>query len=248
MIADKLFDRLAQKAKGNVIADLRVGLCYTAVRLDHGGCGLAYTYGDEAKHSSSVMQEAGTFVGRDAYEIAKLVMSLDILESALGLATLNALVDPSSYVSQRGDVRDLIEINREDTVGMIGRFRPMVKALKNRSKELYIFERKPYDLPDVYPDWAIYPILPRCDIVILTATAILNKTLDPMLKWIDRAREVVLLGPTTPLVPEAFEGTGITLLSGVEIVDPEELLRVVSEGGGTRQFRKMVRKVSVRVS
>jgi hypothetical protein len=39
-----------------------------------------------------------------------------------------------------------------------------------------------------------------------------------------------------------------TMLSGVVVTQPEEVLRVVSEGGGMRQFGPHVRKVTLRVS
>ena len=39
----------------------------------------------------------------------------------------------------------------------------------------------------------------------------------------------------------------MTLLSGVVVTDPVAALRVVSEGGGTRQLGPHVRKVTVKV-
>jgi hypothetical protein len=39
----------------------------------------------------------------------------------------------------------------------------------------------------------------------------------------------------------------VTLLSGVQVVDAERVLRIVSEGGGTRQLGRAVRKLTVRL-
>jgi hypothetical protein len=49
-------------------------------------------------------------------------------------------------------------------------------------------------------------------------------------------------------VAEAFDAGAVTLLSGVVVTAPHEVLRIVSEGGGMRQFGPHVRKVTVRVS
>jgi len=49
-----------------------------------------------------------------------------------------------------------------------------------------------------------------------------------------------------PLLPAPFAKRGVTLLSGVVVEKPEKLLRIVSEGGGTRQFGDAVRKLSIR--
>jgi len=38
----------------------------------------------------------------------------------------------------------------------------------------------------------------------------------------------------------------VTLLSGVVVQKPKEVLRVVSEGGGMQQFKPHIRKVSLR--
>lgn len=56
-----------------------------------------------------------------------------------------------------------------------------------------------------------------------------------------------MLGASTPLRAEAFAATNVTMLSGVVVTAPAEVLRVVSEGGGMRQFRPHVLKVTVKV-
>jgi uncharacterized protein (DUF4213/DUF364 family) len=74
----------------------------------------------------------------------------------------------------------------------------------------------------------------------------LNRTLDDLLVFCRNAREVAILGPSTPLLPQVFAGRGVTLLSGVQVVDGERVLRLVSAGGGTRQLGSSVRKLTVR--
>jgi uncharacterized protein len=83
--------------------------------------------------------------------------------------------------------------------------------------------------------------------VILSATTLLNRTIDGLLQLCQNAREVAILGPSTPLLPEAFGTHGVTLLSGIQVIDPQRALRIVSEGGGTRQFGGAVRKLTVRL-
>ncbi len=60
-----------------------------------------------------------------------------------------------------------------------------------------------------------------------------------------RAREVAILGPSTPMLPDLFAKCPVTLLSGVAVIDPERAPRIVSESGGTRQLGPAVRKLSV---
>ena len=90
--------------------------------------------------------------------------------------------------------------------------------------------------------------LPRCQVALITATSIINHTLDGLLDAARGCRQVALLGASTPLLAEAFSTARVTMLSGVVVTAAEEVLRVVSEGGGMRQFSPHVRKVTMRVS
>jgi uncharacterized protein (DUF4213/DUF364 family) len=54
-----------------------------------------------------------------------------------------------------------------------------------------------------------------------------------------------LLGASTPLIPEVFEETSVTFLSGIIITRPLDLLRIISEGGGMPLFKENVRKVNL---
>jgi len=77
-----------------------------------------------------------------------------------------------------------------------------------------------------------------CDVALITATTIINHTLGGILEATGEAREVVILGPSTPYIPAAFLGTPVTLLAGSVVLDLGKARRVVSEGGGTRTMGK----------
>ena len=54
-----------------------------------------------------------------------------------------------------------------------------------------------------------------------------------------------MLGPSTPLAPGVFKNYGVTHLSGVVGIDAAAILRVVSEGGGTRFFMEWSKKINL---
>jgi uncharacterized protein (DUF4213/DUF364 family) len=112
---------------------------------------------------------------------------------------------------------------------------------------LTIFERVAVPTGLLRPQEEAVEHLPRCPVAVITATSIINHTIDALLDAARACRQVALVGASTPLVAEAFAATGVTLLSGVVITAPDEILRVVSEGGGMRQFGPHVRKVTARV-
>jgi uncharacterized protein len=247
MLLDRLRDLLSPAAEMRSVADIRVGLGYTAVQLDEGSCGLAYTFRDEADEGCCVIREAGTLAGRRASDLAEWAGSSDPVASAVGLATLNALIQaPTS--ARAADLLAELQVTSNDVIGMVGYFGPLVGPLHSRGKALHIFERRPNANSAVLPEAAAADVLPQCQVVILSATTLLNRTLDNLLNLGRNARELAILGPSTPLLPEAFVDRGVTLLSGVHVVNPERVLQVVSEGGGTRQFGAAVKKVTLRLA
>jgi len=88
-------------------------------------------------------------------------------------------------------------------------------------------------------------VLSQCQVALITATSIINHTMDTLLDKAEYCRKVVVLGASTPMLPEAFLETNVSMLSGVVAEEPMEVLRVVSEGGGMRLFKPYVRKVNL---
>lgn len=245
MLLDEVCDQLLSQAEGPCVADVRIGLGYTGVLLDDGRCGLAYTFRQGTGAGCCVLKEAGSLVGRSAAKLAEGAHSQDLIIAALGLATLNALTKPA--LSDAGDVLDLLSVERTEAVGMVGYFGPLVDPLKRRAKALHILEQREHVAPEVLPENAAEQILPECQVVIVTATALLNRTLDAILDRCRGAREIAILGPSTPLLPSLFASRGVTILSGIEVTDSRQALRIISEGGGTRQLGNSIRKVSLRI-
>jgi uncharacterized protein (DUF4213/DUF364 family) len=180
--------------------------------------------------------------------LAERVLSENVVEAAVGLATLNAAAPETPGPRVTGDIRDLIAIANGDRIGMVGYFAPLLPWLRGAGAEVDILELRSVTAPGVRPAEDAPTVLRECDVALLSATAIINHTLDDLLDLCVRSREVVVLGPSTPLVAEPFERTPATLLAGVEVVQSEEILRIIGEGGSTRQFGPAVRKVCVRLA
>jgi hypothetical protein len=243
-VVARLMRCLESPARAAVVADVRLGLGYTAVRLRDGRTGLAFTFRDGASGGCSVFVGLRPLAGRGASDVLALLGSSDPLEAGVGLACANALANTAAPDLQPGDVLDRLALGPEDDVGMVGRFGPLVGPVRRRARSLTIFERVAEPAGELRPTAEAVVVLPTCSVALLTATSILNGTVDGLLEAASGCREVVLLGASTPLVAEAFAGRRVTWLSGVVVTDAEGVLRVVSEGGGMGQFGPHVRKVS----
>ena len=246
MLGNEILDRVFTPGADCATADIRIGLGYTAVLLADGRCGLAYTLHEEEYESCCVIPESGTLAGRKASELAAWLKMSDTTACAIGLAAINAVIG-STDSAVESDIMESLPVKPEDTVGMVGYFGPLVKPLRERVRSLHIFERRPNPGLGILPEAATRDLLPQCGVVVLSATTILNHTIDGLLDCCKAAREIALLGPSTPFLPEVFRSHGVTMLSGLQVVDPAQVLRVVSEGGGTRQFGRAARKVTLRI-
>ena len=145
------------------------------------------------------------------------------------------------------EATQLLPIGSDDVVGMVGYFAPLLACVCGRARTLHVFEGR-RDKEEVLHEWAAPALVPECTVVILSATTLLNRTLDTLLDKCEHAREVALVGPSTPFLPEVFARRNVTLLSGIQVIDAGRVLRVVSEGGGTRQFGDAVRKLVLRIA
>lgn len=242
MIVEELLNAYKAQLRECEVKDCRIGLGYTGVLLDDDGFGVAHTLEAESWECCSVLDKAGTLEG-SAWNLAKLSMSFRGIEASLGVATLNALLNRGKPGNE-GDLLEYLELQGTEKVAIIGNIRPMVKKLRQAGHEVMIFERRP-QTREIYPDWAVESLLPQADIVIITGSAVINKTLDHLLNLAKDARYIAIVGPSTPLAIDVFQEYGVSLLGGSIIKDSENALRIISQGGGTKELKKVSRKVTI---
>jgi uncharacterized protein (DUF4213/DUF364 family) len=239
---------LLERDEGAVVSDVRIGLGYTGVMLDDNRAGVAYTFREEAQSGCSVFRKLRPLSGRHSSELVALLPSDDPLEAAVGLACANALANVENARLQPGDVLTRLDLRSDDHVGMVGYFGPLVGILEKRVRTLTVFEKLRQSSGLIRPAEEAEDTLPKCQIAIITATSIINHSINNLLEAAAKCREVVVLGASTPLISEAFLSRKVTLLSGLVVREAREVLRIVSEGGGMRYFGPHIRKVCLRVS
>jgi uncharacterized protein (DUF4213/DUF364 family) len=243
-LAERLASYLEPELEHRSVVELRVGLLYAAARLSGGATGLAHVVG-RRPGICRPLSGAGALAETPARQMADWLQSKDPVEASVGLAVINAAAIAVARPCDEGDIRHLLTIRAKDRVAMVGHFAPLLPWLHEAGARVDILELEP--IPNTRPAADAGAVLPYCDIALITATTLINHTLDDLLSLVGGAREVVLLGPSTPMAPDVFVGTPVTMLAGVEVVDPETLFRIVGEGGSTREFGPAVRKICQRI-
>ncbi len=237
-IHEKIYERVIEKARELTITDVRIGLGYTLVELDQHLCGISYSFLKELNPSTcTVVEDSGNITGKKASYLIEKIFSYNLLDSTLAIATANAILNNNQKASGGPDVMELIKPT--DTVVMIGYFSPLVPLIQKKAKKLIICERSPRG--ESLPDYAAYFELKRCDVAFVSATTLINKTIDSILDTTE-APVLALLGPSTIMDEEIFSKTGITHLCGSIVSNCELAKRIVSEGGGTRKLKAATKK------
>jgi len=245
-IAHTLKEIGEQLCNDETLADVRIGLGYTCVELHDGAAGIAWTPGASAASSCTHLPKAGTIQDSAERDILQLLESDNHLERAIGLATFNAVNSRVARAHCDTEAIAMLDIQPTDHVVMVGHFAPVIPKIKKTGCTLDVL-----DLNSAKPgivDLRSGPeLLAACDVAIITSTSIINGTIDNLLCHLQKNRAAVLLGPSTPVCPEAFQSTRITQLSGSMVREPEPLKKIISQGGGTMIMKKHLEFVSVAV-
>ena len=240
-LLDNLKDELGSKILEVRIEDIRIGLIYTGVVLSTGHAGVAYTPIHEFQ-GCPILNYAGRIAGKKASKVVNMALSSNLVEATVGVATVNALSQivfetyPEKYVFSNVDVLDFIR--PEDKVAMVGYFGPLIPKILAKTREVYVLEKR--EISDngvkIVSPSEIPETLSFSNIILISGSTLVNKTVNEILKNIYNAREIVLLGPTASITPQPFFKKGVTAVMGVKITDPKKMLQVVSEAGGTGQL------------
>ena len=215
------------------VADIRQGPFQTAVLTRH--CGLASTPHDPGPHhDKSPVKEAGYLLNRDAVELANMALSPSPLEAAIGMATINSLIEVDEQNCDELNAADLIAQKGENRkVAIVGHF-PFVLRLRSLVKELWVIEKNPRE--GDFGEAEAENLIPRAEVVGITGTAFTNHTIEHLLSLCNPDAYVVVLGGTAPLSPVLFD-YNISAVSGTLVTDPELVLGYVSQGATFRQIK-----------
>lgn len=236
-----------QRAAETGIACLTIGLGYTAVETAHGDVGLSYTMVDRSTSCTRV-RAYRNYEGQPATQLLDLLLSDDSLERSLGIATVNALnrseTLPLPADAAEGDFIGAFGVRQGTRVSMVGFFGPVVARLRRLGVELRILDhdRGMGDESAFLADLGHWP-----DVLILTGTSILSAAFERFVEAACQGVKVLVLGPTTPLVPAAYAPFPVHMLGGMVVVETDEAVAAVRQGAGTRELLPLCRKVSLTV-
>ena len=189
-------------------------------------------------------QDYRDYEGERAIELLEQIKSPAPLHRSMGLALINALnFDAASRLSE--DPTDSIwmdtfGIGCETRVAMVGFFRPLMRLFQDRGAVVEVID----DSKGIGERGSFYGKLDGwAEVLLLTSTSILNNSTEEVLDHLAPGVKVIMLGPSTPIVAEAFTHLPVQILAGTVPVDKESVLKAIRHGEGAPAIHRFSRKV-----
>ncbi len=200
------------------------GVAWTAAVLSDGSTGVAmHTSGE------TVPRMFESLVGLPLHAAGEALLSWNMEEASEAFAAVNAFYNRADNGFTLKETKTLDDIDmRGRNVGMIGMMlghSNMTRESFRDARNLYIMDRE--EKQGALPDSACEFFLPLCDLVIITGSAAINKTLPRLLELSKNAR-VILTGPSVSCCPALLQ-IGIDRLHGRVITQPEPMLEAILE-------------------
>jgi uncharacterized protein (DUF4213/DUF364 family) len=220
----RILDDLISSLSGDsVVREIHTCVFWTTVLSKH--CGLASTF-HEPHPSHRPVKHAGSLAGLSALELVQYARSDNVLEASIGMAAINSLIDIDEARCVKENALDVLaRKGRGKNIAIVGRF-PWTPKLRRIARTLWVIEQNPRE--GELPAGAVEDVLPQADVVGLTGTSFINHTVDRLLA-LSKNSFVVMVGPTTPLLPVLFD-YGVDILAGVRVVEPDKTIRSISQG------------------
>jgi uncharacterized protein (DUF4213/DUF364 family) len=229
----KLIDDLISSVKENdaPVKNVTLGVSWTAVNAKY--CGLAKTYGIPVKHGNYV-KDMGNLTQKTSLELAGYAKSWNLTEASIGVAAINSMVAPKKEYLDLNAEKFVLEKGKGKKVVMVGGF-PFMDALKTIADKMIVLELDPYQLnakEGILPDSAAEYLIPDCDLLIITGSTLINKSMERLLALAKNSKAyTVVLGPSTVMSEVLFD-YGADMIAGAEVVVPDAVIRKISQSGG----------------
>lgn len=235
-----LYESLVNEIPGNLaVTEVVEGPVWTAVETSAGNVGIAMTTDRECV-PRCIGDE--NYRGWSLREVAALSKSWNFREASVGMAAINAFYNTPQRLEEL-DLRQKQEGHSTFGMDVEGKNIVMIGALRSRSvleaqgAHVTVLERE--NKRGTLPDTAAEYVVPKCDILVITASALINKTM-PRLLELGHAGTIVITGPSAPMAPQLLQ-FGVKRVTGMVVTDCSKMLDYAAAGTAGQPYEMGVK-------
>ena len=209
------------------------------VTLRDGSAGLYYAWLGDSQKGMGSRYNPVKFSGVHPVELACYCAGADEADCSLGLAAINAITrhvfrQADFTPADAPDSMGILGITTTDHIGMVGYFPSLVKRLRNNGIRLTVIEKKTqfHKRSENFLVSANLNTLEGCNKVMITASTLLNNSIDEVLEYSHGAQKKVMIGPTAGFFPDPLFARGISAIGGSEIRSADQARQRLSANQG----------------
>ncbi len=228
-IYDELIEGIPAIERVTAVA---IGPQWCRVASTGGGMGMAFAFSGDSRPQT---WGRGTFVDAPLRDVAKLAKSWNTVEAGIGVAAINSWYGRPEVAKENGFqpsaenawnrlFHPYSEAVAGKVVTVVGHF-PFAEEPLSLASELHVLERNPQ--PGDHSDAACEYLIPESDVVFISGSAFVNRTIPRLLELARDARTIVV-GPSTPLSTRLFEH-GADVVTGFVASSADELFDCLGE-------------------
>jgi len=212
----------------SLIKEIICGEKYVAVLLNNGNIGVCSTLKGKVDITINDLQNFDS--SSNSHRI-------------IAIAYFNALLNYNREYNKQIDIFNEIDFKEFKNIVMIGYFGSLTEKFKNAAINLSIFDLKS-DNDAIIDIKKQQQFLANADVVILTSTSVFNNTFLDIVNSTPKDCRIYTLGPSTILDPDMFSYNNIhTIFGSIFKKNDLELLDIIRNGGGTKTFLHLMKKV-----
>ena len=217
----KLLERLIEQVpEGLKVEQAVIGVYLAGVVASNGQMGLATVYPPSHHRGSLDELIEPELKGKALKDLAQYALSSHPLSSALGVSALNAGIGIPEQGLVEGNLRDLIKGKARDlNLAVVGHF-PFVNEVAPLARQCWVVEKEPRE--GDLPESATERVLKDAEVVVITASALVNHSLEKLLEWA-KGRYIFLVGPSAPFSQVLFE-EGVNVIAGAVVENVKDTL------------------------
>jgi uncharacterized protein (DUF4213/DUF364 family) len=220
---------------------------FGALKLEDGTVGVVFvSLSPKIKNVGAVI-DLTKYIGMNPIDLAEEFKSSNDFQKTLGLGAINAI---SQYIFRNSsfpfdfttDSLGLLDLNQNDSPGMVGFFPPLVAQIKKMGIQLVIIEKKA-NLVQKTNNWEVTlnpARLEECNKILITSTTILNESIDDVLRFCSQAEKISIIGPTAGFFPDPLFSRGVNIVGGTFIHDSNLFMELISKnkrwGPSTKKY------------
>jgi len=226
---------------------------FAAIALEDNTIGIIFINLSHDVKNNFYNLNSNYYKGMQTSVLAQMFESKDLFSKSLGLGGINAISQfllkrSDFYFEDASDSLGLLEIDKDDIVGMVGFFPPLVKHIETIGNRLIVIEKKK-ELIKKGLNWRVTldpSELKLCNKVLITGTTLLNETIDEILQFSKDAEKLSMIGPTAGFLPDPLFKRGIENLGGTRVIDSKLFLHSLENNikwaGSAKKY--IIRKVN----